>query len=85
MDILWVLLLLWLGPAVLVYVITGTYCSYWKFDVTGIVLLIPLFNILILGLVVLVMIDDFVGTIWWKRFDRKFEKKIKSMTDGKDY
>ena len=58
MTTLLIILAFWLVPGILGYVIASAVSRHWKFDGEDYVLAIPLVNILALGLIVLICIDD---------------------------
>lgn len=58
MTTLLIILALWLIPGILGYVIASSVSRHWKFDGEDFVLAIPVVNILALGLILLICIDD---------------------------
>ena len=60
MSTLLIILALWLVPGILGYVIASAVSRHWKFDGEDYVLAIPLVNILALGLILLICIDEIV-------------------------
>lgn len=53
-------LALWLVPAVLCYLLVGLYSKDWHFEDKDTVMIIPVVNIIVLGLVIIIAFDDWV-------------------------
>ena len=52
------ILAFWLIPGILGYIISSFVSRHWKFDGEDFVLAIPVMNILALGLILLICIDE---------------------------
>lgn len=58
MTTLIILLALWIVPGIFGYVIASAVSRHWKFEGEDFVLAIPVVNILALGLILLICIDE---------------------------
>lgn len=62
MITLLIILALWLLPGLLTYVIVSLHSQDWRIETRDIALFtIPMVNILVLGFVVIITIDDLMG------------------------
>lgn len=61
MTILEIIIILWLLPAVLSYAITSLYSKDWRLGKADLLLLIPVVNLVVLGLQMIILIDDFLS------------------------
>jgi len=58
MTTLLIILALWLIPGIIGYMIASSVSRHWKWDGEDFVLFIPVVNILALGLILLICIDE---------------------------
>ncbi len=65
METVLIILGLWIVPGILAYVLGCWHSKEWSFDEHDMVLLFPVVNIVVLGLVLVILFDDLViNKIW---------------------
>ena len=60
MNILEIFLVVWVVVAIVSYVLVGIYSKDWSFHEKDMVLLFPIVNVIVLGLVLIIMLDEWI-------------------------
>lgn len=58
MTLICIVLVIWLLPAILSYVLVSIDSHSWEPDTKDVIVLIPVVNIVVLGLVLIIMLDE---------------------------
>ena len=60
MTMIWMILAAWLVPAIASYLLVSIYSKEWYVEDKDLVTLIPGVNIIVLGLVLIILLDEYI-------------------------
>lgn len=66
MDIVLIILGIWLVPGIAAYILGGLYSHEWSIEKEERVLLYPVVNIVVLGIVLIMLFDEYVVNRIWR-------------------